>query len=226
MKIEAIVTDIEGTTSSIEFVHKVLFPYSVKIIPEFIRDREKEPEIATIITAIKQESNQPDANIDEVIATLMAWIKQDKKITALKALQGIVWEYGFRNNEFKGDLYEDAYRNLQKWHQQGIKLYVFSSGSIKAQKLLFGNNQYGDLTYLFRDYFDTNIGNKKEIVAYQNIATAIKTNPENILFLSDVVAELDAAKAAGYNTILVVRDELPLNSDRHIITNNFDRIMI
>jgi enolase-phosphatase E1 len=226
MKIEAIVTDIEGTTSSIEFVHKVLFPYSVKIIPEYLRKYEKEPEIATIITAIKQESNQPDANIDEVIATLMAWIKQDKKITALKALQGIVWEYGFKNNEFKGDLYEDAYRNLKKWHQQGIKLSVFSSGSVKAQKLLFGNNQYGDLAYLFSNYFDTNIGNKKEIAAYQNIATAISINPENILFLSDVVAELDAAKAAGYNTILVVRDELPANSDRHIIANNFDRIII
>jgi enolase-phosphatase E1 len=226
MKIEAIVTDIEGTTSSIEFVHKVLFPYSVKIIPEYLRDRETEPEIAPIIQAIKQESDRPDANIEEVIATLMTWIKQDRKITALKALQGIVWEYGFRNNEFKGDLYEDAHRNLTKWHQQGLELYVFSSGSVKAQKLLFENNQYGDLTYLFKDYFDTNIGNKKEITAYKNIATAININPENILFLSDVVAELDAAKAAGYNTILVVRDELPINSNRHIIANNFDRIII
>jgi enolase-phosphatase E1 len=224
MKIQAIVTDIEGTTSSIEFVHKVLFPYSVKIIPEYLRNYAQEPEIAAIITAIKQEIDKENASLDEVIKTLMSWIKQDKKNTSLKALQGIVWEYGFRNNEFKGHLYEDAYRNLEKWHQQDIKLYVFSSGSIKAQQLLFGNNEYGDLTYLFSDYFDTNIGSKKEIAAYQSIATTIQTNPENILFLSDVVAELDAAKAAGYNTILVVRDELPKKSDRHIIVNNFDRI--
>jgi enolase-phosphatase E1 len=224
MSIKAIVTDIEGTTSSIEFVHKVLFPYSVKVIPEYLRQHEKEPEIAAIIADIKQESKQENATLDEVIDILMSWIKQDKKITALKALQGIIWEYGFRNNEFKGHLYEDAYRNLTKWHQEGINLYVFSSGSVQAQKLLFGNNEYGDLTFLFGDFFDTNIGNKKEVDAYQNIASSIQTNPENILFLSDVVAELDAAKAAGYQTILLVRDKLPEHSDRHTIVNKFDQI--
>lgn len=226
MNIKAIVTDIEGTTSSIEFVHKVLFPYSVKKIPDFLRYHSKQPKVEAIIAAIKQESDRPDANLDEIIEILMTWIQADKKKTSLKALQGIVWEDGFKNNEFKGHIYEDACNNLEKWHQQGIELYVFSSGSVKAQQLLFGNTEYGDLTYLFKDYFDTNIGNKKEIKAYQNIAVALNINPENILFLSDVVTELDAAKTAGYQTILLVREKISEQSDRHTIVNNFDQIII
>lgn len=226
MNIQAIVTDIEGTTSSIDFVHQVLFPYSVQKIPQYLRDRANDPAIHKIIHIIQQEINQADASLDTIIVTLMTWIQEDHKHTALKALQGMVWEYGFKNHEFTGHIYEDARHNLERWYQQGIKLYVFSSGSVKAQQLLFGHTAYGDLTYLFRDYFDTNIGNKQETIAYQNIAQAIAINPAQILFLSDVVAELDAAKLAGYQTRLLVRGATPPYSDRHIMVDNFQNIII
>jgi enolase-phosphatase E1 len=226
MNIEAIVTDIEGTTSSIDFVHQVLFPYSTKTLPQYVRDCAELPEIAKIIEEVRQEVNLPDASLDRVIEILLNWIKEDRKITPLKTLQGFIWEHGFQNGEFKSHLYEDAYRNLQCWHQKNLKLFVFSSGSVKAQKVLFGNSDYGDLTYLFDDYFDTNIGNKKEIDAYQNIAYKIKIEPSKILFLSDVIAELDAAKAAGYQTILLARQTNSQVRSNHQVVSNFDEIVI
>ena len=226
MNIQAILTDIEGTTSSIDFVHQVLFPYSAQALPEYIRKYYQEPEIATIITEVRQEIAQPNASLEQVIETLIDWIKEDKKITPLKTLQGFIWEYGFKNHEFQGHLYEDAYRNLQQWFNQGIKLYVFSSGSEKAQKLLFSHSKYGDLTYLFQGYFDTKIGSKKQANSYQVIAASIDTNPQNILFLSDVIAELDAAKEAGYNTMLLARKELPLATQLHSVVTSFAEIKI
>lgn len=225
-QIKAIVTDIEGTTSSIEFVHKVLFPYSVKILPQYLQQHSQEPEIADIVKSIKQEIGKPEADLNEVIATLMAWIKSDRKITSLKALQGYVWEYGFNQGEFEGHIYEDAARNLKLWQQQGIKLYVFSSGSVKAQKLLFAHNQAGDLSSLFSGYFDTNIGNKKEAQSYHNIAKEIGAEPENILFLSDVIAELDAASSANFQTVLLVREgDLPKEVS-HQVVKDFDAIFL
>jgi len=224
MKIRAIVTDIEGTTSSIDFVHNILFPYSKKALPEYVRSFANQIEIADIILQVRQEINQLDASLDCVIDTLLGWIEEDKKVTALKTLQGFLWEYGFKSGEFKGHLYPDAAQNLQQWYELGIKLYVFSSGSVKAQKLLFGYSEYGDLTDIFSGYFDTKIGNKKEIKSYQNIAQAIAIAPQNILFLSDVVAELDAAFDAGYNTCLLARDTIPDNSNNHRVVSNFDQI--
>lgn len=224
--IKAIVTDIEGTTSSIDFVHRVLFPYSTKALPEYLKQHQQQPEIAAIISEVRQQINQPQADVDRVIETLLAWIKADKKITPLKTLQGFIWENGFINNQFKGHLYEDAHRNLQQWHQWGIKLYVFSSGSVKAQKLLFRHSEYGDLTCLFSGYFDTNIGNKKQADAYQNIASAIAIDPQEILFLSDVTAELDAAYRVGYHTILLDRDNQNQEAANYQVVSNFDEIKI
>jgi enolase-phosphatase E1 len=226
MKIQAIVTDIEGTTSSIDFVHRVLFPYSKKALPEYVRAFALQPEIADIILQVKQEIGQPGTSVECVIDTLLNWIEEDKKITALKTLQGFLWEHGFKSGEFKGHLYPDAAQNLKQWYELGIKLYVFSSGSVKAQKLLFGYSEYGDLTSIFSGYFDTKIGNKKEIKSYQNIAKAIAIAPDNILFLSDVVAELDAALIAGYNTYLLARDAVASNSNNHQVVNNFDQIKL
>ena len=226
MNIEGIVTDIEGTTSSIDFVHRVLFPYSTKTLPQYVRDRAERPEIFTIIRQVRQEIDRPNADLDLVIETLLHWIKEDRKITPLKTLQGFIWEYGFQNGEFQGHLYEDAYRNLQQWQQRNLKLYVFSSGSVQAQKLLFGNSEYGDLTYLFENYFDTNIGNKKEIAAYKNIAKTINIEPEKLLFLSDVIAELDAASAAGYQTILLARQTISKPKSNHRTVSSFDEIVI
>lgn len=226
MSIKAIVTDIEGTTSSIDFVHQVLFPYSTKALPEYVRKYAKQEEIEAIIAEVKRESQQLDGDLETVITTLLSWIAADKKITPLKSLQGFIWEDGYKNNHFQGHLYEDAYRNLVAWQQLGIKLYVFSSGSVKAQKLLFGYSKYGDLTYLFTDYFDTKIGNKKSVAAYQNIAQAIAFPPSEILFLSDVIAELDGAADAGLQTVLLDRQQNISNSNNHDLVTNFDGIKL
>ena len=226
MKIKAIVTDIEGTTSSIDFVHQVLFPYSKKALAEYVRQHAHQKEIAVIIEQVKQEIDRLDADLELVIATLLSWIEEDKKITPLKTLQGFIWEDGFKNDRFQGHLYEDAYLNLVQWYKLGIKLYVFSSGSVKAQKLLFGHSLYGDLTYLFEGYFDTNIGNKKEVTAYQNIARSIALPSTEILFLSDVIAELNAARSAGYHTLLLDRNKSIDNSNGHDVITNFDDIKL
>lgn len=226
MAIKAIVTDIEGTTSAIDFVHQVLFPYSTKALPDYVRQHAQEAEIATIIAQVKAEIKQSDADLEIVIATLLDWIATDQKITPLKTLQGFIWETGFKNNHFQGHIYEDACRNLKQWQQAGIKLYVFSSGSVKAQKLLFGYSQFGDLTYLFKGYFDTQVGNKKTVTAYQNIQKAIALPASEILFLSDVIAELDAAKIAGFHTLLLDREKSIDNTQGHDVVSDFNTIQL
>jgi enolase-phosphatase E1 len=224
--IKAIVTDIEGTTSAIDFVHQVLFPYSTKALPDYVRQHAQQAEIAAIIAQVKAEIKQADADLEVVIATLLDWIATDQKITPLKTLQGFIWETGFKNNHFQGHLYEDAYRNLKQWQQAEIKLYVFSSGSVKAQKLLFGYSQYGDLNYLFEGYFDTQVGNKKTVTAYQNIQKAIALPASEILFLSDVIAELDAAKTVGYHTLLLDREKSIDHTQGHDVVSDFDAIKL
>jgi enolase-phosphatase E1 len=203
--IKAIVTDIEGTTSSLSFVKDVLFPYARAQMGEFIQQHADEPAIAALIEDVRREAGE-DLSLDGVIKTLEQWIDADKKITPLKALQGLLWETGYQQGDFKGHIYSDAKQQLEQWHQQGIKLYVYSSGSVHAQKLLFGYTEYGDLNYLFNGYFDTRIGAKIEPESYRHIAEAIKLPANEILFLSDVKPELDAAKVADMQTTWLVRD--------------------
>jgi enolase-phosphatase E1 len=203
--IKAIVTDIEGTTSSLSFVKDVLFPYARAQMGEFIQQHADEPAIAALIEDVRREAGE-DLSLEGVIQTLEQWIDADKKITPLKALQGLLWETGYQQGDFKGHIYSDAKQQLEQWHQQGIKLYVYSSGSVHAQKLLFGYTEYGDLNYLFNGYFDTRIGAKIEPESYRHIAEAIKLPANEILFLSDVKPELDAAKVADMQTTWLVRD--------------------
>lgn len=204
-QIKAIVTDIEGTTSSLSFVKDVLFPYARSHIGQFIHQHAGEPAITDLIEDVCKETGK-DLSLDKVIQTLEQWIDADKKITPLKALQGLLWETGYQQGDFKGHIYSDAKQQLELWHQQGIKLYVYSSGSVHAQKLLFGYTEYGDLNYLFSGYFDTKIGAKIEPDAYRHIAEAIKLPANEILFLSDVKPELDAARASDMQTTWLIRD--------------------
>ena len=206
MKISTIITDIEGTTSSIAFVHETLFPYSVNALPNFLKQNQDNPEINPLIKQVEQEANLSDASLEQIIEVLLNWIKQDKKITVLKDLQGYIWEEGFTNNQLKGHIYPDVVQELQKWHEQGLKLYIYSSGSIKAQKLLFGNSMVGDITPLFAGYFDTGVGSKKESTSYQNILNNLQKKADEVVFLSDVEAELAAAKEVGIKPILLVRE--------------------
>ena len=194
---KAILTDIEGTTSSISFVADVLFPYARERLASYCAAHPQE--VAPILAEVQAiEPGDP-------IATMIRWIDEDRKITPLKTLQGMIWDAGFKDGAFKGHVYPDAVAGLKRWHAAGLKLYVFSSGSVAAQKLIFGFSEAGDLTPLFAGYFDTTTGSKREGVAYTRIAEAIGLPTGDVLFLSDVAAETDAAKAAGMQALLIDR---------------------
>lgn len=203
--IKAIVTDIEGTTSSISFVHDVLFPYAREKMRQFICQSVQDGKASTHINDVRMETGNLDMDLNQVADQLIQWIDEDKKITPLKAIQGLIWEEGYQKGDFKGHMYDDAVEYLKKWHEQGIKLYVYSSGSVQAQKLLFGHTEYGDLNPLFSGYFDTRIGAKIESQSYRNIIEQLGFNADEILFLSDIEKELDAASEAGMKTVWLVR---------------------
>lgn len=211
--IKAIVTDIEGTTSSLSFVKDVLFPYARKYIAEFIHRNADDPSVVSLLNDVRREAGA-DLDLDGIAAKLIQWIDEDKKITPLKALQGMIWEAGYKSGDFKGHIYKDAYDCLELWHKEGIKLYVYSSGSVHAQKLLFGYTEYGDLNRLFSGYFDTRIGAKSETDSYSNIIKEIDVEAGDCLFLSDIKAELDAARHAGLQTCWLVR-EGPIDENAH-----------
>ena len=224
--VKAILTDIEGTTTSISFVVDVLFPYAKKYVREYVLQHQSDPAVVEIIQEVREAAKTPEADIEGVIATLLSWMEQDKKITPLKTLQGMMWEDGYHKGVFKGHLYEDAYQQLQSWSKQGLSLYVYSSGSVQAQKLLFGHSSFGNITPLFANYFDTKVGNKKESASYTSIAKQIGLDPQAILFLSDSVDELNAAKAAGMQTLLLSRDTAAPANCAHASVASFDQIQI
>ncbi|MGP5190908.1 acireductone synthase [Vreelandella alkaliphila] len=221
--VRAVVTDIEGTTTDINFVHKVLFPYAQAKLPDFLRANADSPEVAEQISAVRREMGDADATLEAVIARLLHWIETDQKVTPLKALQGMVWADGYQRGDFKGHLYSDVAPALRQWQQAGKALYVYSSGSVQAQKLLFGYSDEGDLTPLFSGYFDTHIGHKREATAYQRIIAELDLSPEAVLFLSDVVEELDAAKQAGMQTLQLVREGTQAGNT-HACVSRFDEI--
>jgi enolase-phosphatase E1 len=221
--IRAIVTDIEGTTSDIRFVHNVLFPYARQHLAAFVREHQAEPGVAAALDAVREESGAPGASLDEVIATLLSYIEQDRKSPGLKALQGMIWRDGYVEGQFTGHLYPDVLPAFERWRQLGKALYVYSSGSVAAQKLLFGYSDEGDLTSLFSGYFDTGVGAKRETQSYRNIAQQIGVEPSELLFLSDIHQELDAAADAGWRTLQLIRGEADSES-RHRQVNDFSQI--
>ena len=222
--LRAIVTDIEGTTSSLSFVKEVLFPYAREYISEFVRMHGDNPEVAALLEEARQVAGGELDN-EALIGQLCNWIDEDRKITPLKALQGLIWEDGYRRGDFSGHIYADAVSCLRAWQARGIALYVFSSGSVHAQRLLFAHTPYGDLTPLFSGYFDTTIGSKREPAAYSAIAQAIGLPPQEILFLSDIVEELDAARAAGMQTVWLVRERELNPTASHTQVQDFEGIM-
>ena len=230
--IKAIVTDIEGTTSSISFVRDVLFPYARAALPKFIEDNHSKLEVSLYIKRIAEQTQISANDLDSIINTLITWIDNDVKNTNLKALQGMIWVDGYLNGTYAAPVYEDAYKQLLQWQQAGIPLYVYSSGSVPAQKLFFKHSQKGDLTVLFSDYFDTEMGGKRSASSYSAIAEHIKIPADNILFLSDIVKELDAAREAGWQTILIDRLEdyaeprVDALANKHIRVTEFTAIQV
>jgi enolase-phosphatase E1 len=194
--IRAILTDIEGTTSAIAFVKDTLFPFAESALDGFLDAHGADPQVAAILADIPG----PDPR-----AQLRRWMRDDAKATPLKSLQGLIWRAGFEDGRLQGHLWPDVAACLRAWHAAGLTLAVYSSGSVGAQKLLFRHSQAGDLEPLFAGFFDTTTGGKREAASYAAIAAALSLPPGEILFLSDVAEELDAAAASGLATCQLVR---------------------
>jgi enolase-phosphatase E1 len=204
--IKAILTDIEGTTSSINYVKEVMFGYSKNRLKDYLQKHWEEEYIKNIIKSLSQKLEK-NIDLETAVLVFKDFIEKDVKDTLLKELQGHIWEEGFKSGELKGHIYEDAYIKLKELKEKGYKIFVYSSGSIKAQKLFFGHSVYGDTTKLFDGFFDTTVGPKKDKNSYIRIASATKIEPKAFLFLSDVKEEINASKEADMNAILISRDK-------------------
>lgn len=221
--VAAVVTDIEGTTTAISFVHRVLFPYADAHLDAFLDARGGDPAVAA---ALAEAAADPDAGGD-VRAALHRWIAEDRKFGPLKTLQGMIWEDGFRNGALRAHLYPDVAPALRAWHAGGIRLAVYSSGSVGAQKLLFAHTEAGDLTGLFGGFFDTAVGAKREPASYAAITARLGLPAGSILFLSDVEAELDAAAASGLATCQLVRaEDGTVATERHRTAGDFRAVPV
>ena len=207
----AVLTDIEGTTTAIAFVKDRLFPFAAEALDGFLTTQGEVPAVAAILAEVRAAApGQPPE------ATLHRWMAEDSKATPLKSLQGLIWRQGYEDGRLKGHLWPDVPDCLRAWAAGGLRLAVYSSGSVGAQKLLFGHSEAGDLTPLFSGFFDTRVGAKREAASYAAIAAELALPPADILFLSDIAEELDAAAAAGLGCCQLVRaGDGTLASGRH-----------
>ncbi len=224
--ISCVLTDIEGTTSSIEFVHKVLFPYSRSNFYKFLsttEDKDVQAVVLALWTEHLGQASGTSADLARVAKLLQDWIDQDLKNSQLKALQGKIWRQGYEAKAYRGHVYADVQPLLERWKNKGLHLAVYSSGSVEAQKLLFKYSEAGDLTPLFSCYFDTGVGHKRDRTSYAHIAEKLKLDPERILFLSDIKEELDAAELTGFKTCQLMRDPLP-KKGHHPQAENFKKV--
>jgi enolase-phosphatase E1 len=227
--------DVEGTTTPVDFVHKTLFGYARARVSEFLGRQWNDPQVQSDISALRTEhaaepSQPPPPPWREDAAGVIAYVHwlmdRDRKSTALKSLQGKIWEEGYRSGELRAEVYPDVLPALERWRDQGIEIAIFSSGSVQAQKSLFKNSNVGDLTRFIRAYFDTTTGLKRESQSYTGIAAALERSPTEVLFVSDISAELDAAGTAGMQTALCVRG---LGSAQppgvHRLIHTFDQLL-
>lgn len=203
-----VLMDIEGTVISVAFVREILFPFAKHRLASFLHERRHDPDvfrwIAVCQDAIEHETGTRPA-YEELPVVLTGWIDQDRKLAGLKALQGMIWDEGYRQRAFVPELYGDVLPALTQWRARGIRLGIYSSGSEQAQRLLFAHTNVGDVTSLFEHFFDTSVGEKKTASSYRTISEQIGLPPHHILFLSDAERELDAAALAGFRTAHIVR---------------------
>jgi enolase-phosphatase E1 len=205
-----VVLDIEGTTSATAFVLDRLYPYSSDRFPAWISDHGDDPDIARAVGQIRDLIGDPSAGTDRIVRALRGWLAADEKVTPLKTVQGRIWQHGFASGDLVSDFYPDVLPALRHWKAAGLDLYTFSSGSVAAQTSWFGHTPEGDLRSLLSGLFDTeNAGPKRVADSYRKITAAIGTDPHRTVFLSDVTAELDAARQAGWQTVGVRRPGEP-----------------
>lgn len=211
--IRLVLLDIEGTTLPISFVKDVLFPYSDRVMPDLLREQADHPLVKVALADI--EAAHPGC---DPLDQLRAWTQRDEKVAPLKTLQGLAWKAGFESGALSARLYPDVAEALRAWHEAGLRLAVYSSGSASAQRLLYGYSDAGDLTPLFEAFHDLDIGGKKIAESYREISARAGVAPHEILFLSDVGAELDAAHEAGLKACQLIREEdgtVPYPGVRH-----------
>ncbi|WP_043832973.1 acireductone synthase [Muricoccus aerilatus] len=196
----AVVLDIEGTTSAIAFVKDTLFPFAERALGGYLRAHAGEPAVAALLDEVRAL-----APGEEPESALRGWMARDEKVTPLKALQGMIWREGFESGALRGHLWPDVAPCLRAWAGAGIALRIYSSGSVEAQRLLFAHTEAGDLTPLLSGFDDTRTGPKREAASYAAIAASAGFPPGEMLFLSDVAEELDAAASAGLAVCQLVR---------------------
>lgn len=236
--VRAILLDVEGTTTPIDFVFKTLFPYAAEHVEEFLRGRSCEPEVKALIAELRATwsgaaaSGAPvwiESTPEEKLASTAAYVRwliaRDSKITPLKTLQGKIWEEGFRAGALEGEVYPDVAPALGRWREQGRRIAIFSSGSVLAQKLLFAHSTAGDLSSYLEAYFDTSTGPKRDPGSYRKIAAALALPSEQVLFVSDVPAELDAAARARMHTAHSLRGVEKPASPAHPAIRTFDEVL-
>jgi enolase-phosphatase E1 len=242
MPVSTILLDIEGTTTPIDFVYQILFPFARARLKDFITRHREDEEVRAIIADLFDEHAQDkssdlpplcdsdysdEGHIEAIVAYCQWLMEHDRKVTPLKTIQGKIWEEGYRSGELKGEVFPDVPRNLRRWHEQGKIICIYSSGSVLAQKLLLAHTEHGDLTEFIREFFDTNVGHKTEPGSYTKITGLLRQQHRGILFISDVSAELDAAQAAGLQTLLCVRPgnrPQPDSSD-HATIHTLDEVL-
>jgi enolase-phosphatase E1 len=235
-----ILLDIEGTTTPIDFVYQTLFPYARAQVKSFLAEHLSDKQAQADIAGLRAEhaedmkqrlepppiQEQSEKAMLESITAYVHWLMdQDRKSTPLKSLQGRIWEAGYRLGELQSQIFDDVPRALPRWRERQKEVCIYSSGSVLAQKLLFAHTEAGDLTMFIRDYFDTNVGAKRNSESYRRIAYSLALAPSEIVFISDIVAELDAARSAGFQTLLCERPgnhAQPVSS--HAAIRTFDEL--
>ncbi len=239
--IAAILLDIEGTTTPIDFVYNVLFPYARTHIKDYLQRNLSLPAVRADMAGLLEENAEDvrrgldppllqgpleQASLDGIESYARWLMDRDRKTTPLKSIQGKIWDEGYRSGDLLSQVFEDVPGAFKRWGEQGKKICIYSSGSVLAQKLLFANTEAGDLGSFISGYFDTNIGTKRDPESYRRIAGELKQQSSAALFVSDVTGELDAAASTGFQTLLCVRpgNHPPSPSSSHAVIKTFDEI--
>ncbi len=240
--IRAVLLDIEGTTTPISFVHEVLFSYARLHVRDFLTENLSSPEVTNDLANLQHEhdvdqmqdpgppplvSVTRQAQIDSLVAYVNWLIDRDRKSTGLKSLQGRIWKEGYRNGTLKAHVFADVPRAFERWRRAGLSIHIFSSGSSLAQELLFAHTESGDLSRFIANYFDTTVGAKQDSASYRKIAEVLRRQTSDVLFVSDIVAELDAAAAAGMHPLLIVRpgNQSQPSAERYHRVESFDGVL-